>query len=205
MAVNRMYSSCDDTTNCIVCFEKYTTDEGEHTPRILPCSHTLCQKCIHHMLKRDTLECPECRVVHAAVSDVFSFPQNKYICTNIRKDRVTPTAPPMPPPVSQFDSCVEHGRDLSLYCKGTKCQKPVCALCLINDHRTHDVIDIRDVGPDEERAKDLMGQMGELKEHLESNKEKVLSIKAELEEKFNNFVTTIDLKKEEQIRILTER
>ena len=67
------------------------------------------------------------------------------------------------------------------------------------------MIDIRDVGPDEERAKDLMGQMEELKEHLESNKERVLSIKAELEEKFNNLVTTIDLKKEEQIRILTER
>ena len=134
-------------------FEKYTSDEGEHTPRILPCSHTLCQKCIHHMLRRDTLECPECRVVHAAENDVLSFPQNKYICANITKGRVIPTAP-LAPPVSEYDSCAEHERDLSLYCKGAKCQKPVCEICLINEHRTHDVIDIRQYGLEEEESQE---------------------------------------------------
>ena len=199
-----MLSSGDDTTNCIVCFEKYTSDEGEHTPRILPCSHTLCQKCIHHMLRRDTLECPECRVVHAAENDVLSFPQNKYICANITKGRVIPAAP-LAPQVSEFHWCAEHERDLSLYCKGVKCQKPVCAICLIKEHRTHDVIDIREYGLEEERAKNVTGQMEQLRRHLESNKDKVFSMKAELDDKFNNLVTTIEHKKKEQIRILTER
>ena len=203
MAVNRMLSTGDDTTDCIVCFEKYTSDEGEHTPRILPCSHTLCQKCIHHMLKRDTLECPY-RVVHAAENDVLSFPQNKYICANITKGRVIPTAP-LAPSVSEYDSCAEHERDLSLYCKGAKCQKPVCVICLINEPRTHDVIDIRQYGLEEERAKYVIGQMKELQGSLESNKEKVLSMTAELDDKFNNLVTIIEHKKKEQIRILTER
>ena len=65
------------------------------------------------------------------------------------------------------------------------------------------MIDNRDVGPDEKRAKDLMDQMEELKEYMKNNKEKVLLMNAELEEKFNSLVATIELKKEEQIRILT--
>ena len=67
------------------------------------------------------------------------------------------------------------------------------------------MIDIREYGLEEERAKNVIGQMGELRRHLESNKEKVLSMKAELDDKFNNLVTIIEHKKKEQIRILTER
>ncbi|XP_067305619.1 E3 ubiquitin-protein ligase NHLRC1-like [Pseudorasbora parva] len=48
---------------CKVCFEKFSIQKQDHTPRYLPCGHVLCLKCIcalsHPVSQR--LECPFCR------------------------------------------------------------------------------------------------------------------------------------------------
>ena len=73
----------DDITNCPVCFEDYG-ETGDHLPRILPCYHTVCEKCIGELLQDDALDCPECRVNHLAGNGVKIFPQNRYILTHMR-------------------------------------------------------------------------------------------------------------------------
>ena len=78
-----MVDSEDDITNCPVCFEEYT-EEGDHVPRILPCYHTVCEKCITELLLDFSLDCPECRVTHHATHGIKIFPQNRYILTHIR-------------------------------------------------------------------------------------------------------------------------
>jgi len=56
-----------DVTECSVCTEVFTD------PRVLPCVHTYCLKCIQgwgkHKLPGDKLECPLCR-------KEFTIPQN---------------------------------------------------------------------------------------------------------------------------------
>ena len=73
-----------DVTECPVCFESYE-ECGEHVPRLLPCTHTLCENCVRGLLKEKSLRCPECRTTHPAPNEVLKFPQNKYILILIRK------------------------------------------------------------------------------------------------------------------------
>ena len=73
--------------SCQVCFEDFEPD-GAHVPRLLPCTHTLCLTCIGQLIKRDMIECPECREKHEAKKDEKSFPQNKY--TLVQMKRRTP-------------------------------------------------------------------------------------------------------------------
>ena len=57
----------EDTTDCQVCFETYKE------PKLLPCGHLLCLKCLSFMLKRDGKKalCPFCR------QSVVSQPESK--------------------------------------------------------------------------------------------------------------------------------
>lgn len=42
----------------------------------------------------------------------------------------------------EFKQCLQHARDLSLHCKNTTCAKDICQLCLLESHKSHDVINI---------------------------------------------------------------
>ena len=76
--------------SCTVCLENYD-EEGDHVPRLLPCSHTVCESCIKALIANDyrgndtlSLKCPECRKHHGAPDKEKSFTQNKYILDHIR-------------------------------------------------------------------------------------------------------------------------
>ena len=68
---------------CQVCFEDFE-DDGAHVPRMLPCTHTLCHTYIGRLIQEGMTECPECRQKHEAKKEEKSFPQNKYILTQIK-------------------------------------------------------------------------------------------------------------------------
>ena len=70
--------------SCQVCFEEFEED-GAHVPRLLPCTHTLCHNCIGRLIQENRIECPECREKHEAKNEEKSFPQNKYILTQIKR------------------------------------------------------------------------------------------------------------------------
>ena len=74
----------EDLLVCRVCLEEYE-GSGPHIPRILPCSHTVCEWCVIQLLGGGgTLKCPECRARHAAPRREKTFPQNKYLLTLIK-------------------------------------------------------------------------------------------------------------------------
>ena len=68
----------EDIASCPVCFEPYE-ENGDHVPRIFPCSHSLCQDCISIYIKNEKITCPECRNSWDARDGVKSFPLNRYI------------------------------------------------------------------------------------------------------------------------------
>ena len=126
---------------CVVCLEEFE-EIGDHIPRLLPCTHTLCESCVKQLIRNQRLECPECRAKHDAKNEEKSFPQNKYLLIQIKGK---PTeAGELQSKRNEKELCEEHGKELVLFCKETGCQKPICHFCLKKNHRRHDVTDIED-------------------------------------------------------------
>ena len=86
------YEITDRLTNCSVCFELYE-GKGDRLPRILPCFHTFCEKCINELLDGDVFHCPDCKVPHPAENGTDSFKLNKYVLSNIERTGMATTNP----------------------------------------------------------------------------------------------------------------
>ena len=164
-----MADSLEYILECQICLEDFE-DAGEHVPRLLPCSHTFCEKCLKNIIKRirgrKVATCPECRKQQPAGNDVQTFPQNKYILVNVKRKQQDEPA---------TEKCEEHGKELSLYCKRAGCEKPICLKCLTKYHREHDVIDM------EEEAKEaFLIKVKSLVSSLEIKQKKIEALKEDL-------------------------
>ena len=127
-----------DLVSCQICMEEFVVD-GDHVPRLLPCTHTLCDTCVKQLIRNEKLDCPECRTTHEATGKEKSFPQNKYLLTQIRRLQNDTKKVQ-----HEYGKCAEHKKELILYCKEPWCQKAICTSCLKTSHRKHDVTEIED-------------------------------------------------------------
>ncbi|XP_050399515.2 E3 ubiquitin-protein ligase TRIM9 isoform X2 [Patella vulgata] len=71
------YDMMEDELTCPVCLELFAD------PLMLPCSHSICKKCLHDILGsrtktgKDGLECPSCRKMHAITKNKMGvLPKN---------------------------------------------------------------------------------------------------------------------------------
>ena len=78
------YDNLERLLSCAVCYEEFEED-GNHLPRLLPCTHTVCEACIKQLIRYNRLECPECRAKHDAKNEEKSFPPNKYLLMQIKR------------------------------------------------------------------------------------------------------------------------
>ena len=79
------FNSLEHMLLCHVCFEGFD-ESGDYVPRLLPCSHTLCHRCLGKLTCQRSATCPECRTTHTTPeSEERSFPQNSYILTILRE------------------------------------------------------------------------------------------------------------------------
>ena len=124
-----MADSLEHILACQICLEDFK-ETGEHVPRFLPCTHTLCQRCLKELIRNKNIKCPECRADHAVVNKERSFPQNKYLLINIKRRHLK--APEEP---KIIEVCEEHGKELILFCREVGCKKPICPICLTKQHR----------------------------------------------------------------------
>ena len=74
--------------------------------------------------------------------------------------------------------CDEHDSDIRLYCKEPGCSVAICALCLIQGHKGHDVVDIKEVRRDKKRDM-LIARIEKLTERLNTKKDQVQTAKNE--------------------------
>ena len=119
----------DEFTSCPVCFEDYE-ESGDHVPRLLPCSHTLCNKCVRELKRGKRVTCPQDRQTHKTLNETNNFPQNNYILQQLSKQK------------AGYKKCKRHGNEINLFCKNESCQQEICSICMIKNHGRHDVVEL---------------------------------------------------------------
>ena len=215
-----MSDDLDELADCMVCFESYE-EAGDLVPRILPCSHTLCETCMKHLLEENAEKrrkspkgreaaaicCPECRVQHLAPEGTRSFPQNKYILAHIRRRRLDQQQQQRR---HQVKKCPKHGKDMILFCRDKSCSKTICPQCLLSEHKFHDV-QIVDEQKDKAKCQSLVSKIDSLSQKVYSKRNEILAAKQEaerekaicvkvLKDKRDKIKTLIDLKLTELIQ-----
>ena len=166
-------------------FVQSLTQAGEHLPRLLPCSHTTCERCAEGLMRKTLLVCVECRRRHKAPRGAKSFPQNRYILDLLKllknrpqNDRVL------------FAQCPEHKRDCSLYCKDVGCNKSICQLCYIRNHKPHDAVDVA-----QEEKEHLELQIDLLTKEITQYRQKLLIVKNDIQENTAQSLKRLENKK----------
>ena len=194
--------SLENFLSCQVCFYEFRED-GEHIPRLLPCTHTLCESCIGQLIRNDKLECPECRKMHEA-EGIKSFPQNKYLLSQVKRKS------PEYVITRAVELCEEHQFELILFCLEGPCQRAICISCLNEKHRRHDVTGI-ECGQREVLAKNasmiernlrnklavLSAAKSDVKVKAEACKLDLKKRKEEIDKHFEKMAKEIDLKENE--------
>ncbi|XP_002735026.1 tripartite motif-containing protein 2-like [Saccoglossus kowalevskii] len=132
---------------CGICLERY------RTPKVLPCLHTFCQKCLQNYIPPHSLSlsCPICRQTSILPEEGVSGLQNNFFITNLMEVLEGPKTNG-----TQSDSkalpCPSHeGEVLKFYCES--CETAVCQHCTIAEHNEHSTVPLKDAV--EEHKKEL--------------------------------------------------
>ena len=180
--------SLEHLLSCQVCFHEFRED-GEHIPRLLPCTHTLCESCIGQLIRNDKLECPECRKVHEA-KGVKSFRQNKYILTQVKRKSQDNGGTAF-----GTEMCKEQQKELILFCTESACQKAICIVCLKQAHRKHDVTDVKDG-----RKEVALQSVVSIKRNLQTKIAMIVATRVSIKTKTENCISDIMKEKEAIIK-----
>ena len=119
----------DDITECPICTEVYTD------PRVLPCGHTICLKCIREWSRDkqpgDKLACPLCRKEFTLSSNgVDDLPKNFFVTNFLQmKELSSGDSKTGPCEACRGDEESEVGLQnvASVYC--IECQMKLCKIC----------------------------------------------------------------------------
>ena len=203
MAEGAETDNLDYILECPICNEDFSL-EGEHVPRILPCSQSLCEKCIGDILLQnpeghDFFRCPECQMEHPVPKGAKSFTQNKYILSFVRKRQEE----------QSVKLCEKHGREINIFCNNANCQKSICSLCMFEGHREHNFVDFLQLK--EKKSKLAVAEVETMKTNIQSLTKDLTSKKDELLEKrlglntnFKARETEIESLKKEKITEVTQ-
>ncbi len=178
----------DTLNDCTVCFNKF--DLKIHIPRILPCSHSLCEVCIDNLLENSVgkkLVCAECRTEHNILEDKGSktFPQNKYIVTHLQRKILEEiqNSSEKNEKVKTTQKCPTHGEEITMFCLSDGCLHALCRKCL-KEHKLHWVANI------DEAPIQL----------LEIGHDKLLTLKSQLDEDTRNQLDALAKVKREEFK-----
>ena len=186
-----MDKKVDELTSCSICFEDYE-ESGDHVPRLLPCSHTLCEKCVCELIDGNNITCPQDRKTCQADFETRKFPQNNYILKQIHDGKKR-----------GFKRCVNHGREINLFCRNEACQQELCSLCLTENHKKHDVVDLLSIK--EAKLAEIAKDIEKEQEKMKNYGDKINRIREEANEEFSKALIEVNTKKDEFSVLLDER
>uniref|UniRef100_A0A8C7U7Z5 RING-type E3 ubiquitin transferase n=1 Tax=Oncorhynchus mykiss TaxID=8022 RepID=A0A8C7U7Z5_ONCMY len=163
---------------CSICLDHY------HNPKVLPCLHTFCEKCLQNYIPPQslTLSCPVCRQTSILPEKGVAALQNNFFITNLME--VLQRDPECSPPEAcsvlesvsaaaacQPLSCPNHeGKVMEFYCES--CETAMCLECTEGEHREHVTVPLRDV---------LEQQKGALKTQLDAIRNRLPQLRAAIE------------------------
>ncbi|KAK6166346.1 hypothetical protein SNE40_023065 [Patella caerulea] len=172
----------DSLFECTICLE--TFDE----PKLLPCFHTFCKKCLTTHIKRNrrkgnVFPCPNCRThVKVPPKEADGFQTNFYVIAarsseELLKSRLLEISTVVNNSSKDGDDgclfeqlCPKHKKQnqmLQFYC--SKCDIPICLHCKLTSHEGHNTRDLEDI---------LHCTKDELKEKSETIQSFILKYKA---------------------------
>ena len=146
--------------SCLSCRTRFK-EKGQRAPRLLPCTHKLCERCIQLYLQRlGEVECTNCRIRHQVRPEGSNLPLVRTAGSgNVKK-------------IYDFDICWYHGKELDLFCQEDDCQRPICRSCLTRNHLQHKVVEI------EAQMKELLlKRIAEVEKHIKIKISILLSAK----------------------------
>ncbi|XP_056664229.1 tripartite motif-containing protein 59-like isoform X1 [Monodelphis domestica] len=115
---------------CSICYSIF------EDPRVLPCSHTFCRKCLENVLQASgNLTCPACkRIIEIPAPGIESLPINLVLRAIVKKYKLEDP--------SDVIMCPEHSsQPLNVFC--LRDYQQVCGHCLtIGQHQGHPIGDL---------------------------------------------------------------
>ncbi|XP_030632631.1 tripartite motif-containing protein 3 isoform X2 [Chanos chanos] len=197
---------------CSICLERY------HNPKVLPCLHTFCERCLQNYIPPQslTLSCPVCRQTSILPEKGVAALQNNFFITNLME--VLQREPECTQPEScsvlesvsaaasgQPLSCPNHeGKVMEFYCES--CETAMCLECTEGEHREHVTVPLRDVLEQHKAA--LKNQLDTIRNRLPQLTTaitQVEEISKQLIERKTEAVTQINSTFEELERALHQR
>ena len=111
---------------CAICMDIF-----DH-PKLLPCSHTFCLKCLVGLTSRtnrSSFPCPACRTsIFIPSGGVSAFQNNFYILPEDLER------------AKNLKLCMTHGKLVEIYC--TRCNEALCINCKLTKHESHPTQDM---------------------------------------------------------------
>jgi len=164
-----------DCYNCPICTTEYNHEQNE--PRIIPnCGHSVCLKCLIHILKdfSSTFKCPLCaRAFPIRMISAESFPKN-YLALNLIDKR------------NKSNLCSHHSSIKDLVC--FDCKETICNKCAFKgNHRNHQIDMLEDF------INDLNNQTSDLKKWVETLDDQIMKVDNFIEVQRKNLILMVDL------------
>uniref|UniRef100_A0A8C9ZS82 RING-type E3 ubiquitin transferase n=1 Tax=Sander lucioperca TaxID=283035 RepID=A0A8C9ZS82_SANLU len=197
---------------CSICLDHY------HNPKVLPCLHTFCEKCLQNYIPPQslTLSCPVCRQTSILPEKGVAALQNNFFITNLmevlqrdpecsRPEACNVLESASAATACQPLSCPNHeGKVMEFYCES--CETAMCLECTEGEHREHVTVPLRDVLEQHKSA--LKNQLDAVRNRLPQLTaaiELVNEISKQLTERKNEAVTEISNTFDELEKALHQR
>ncbi|KAK9521136.1 hypothetical protein VZT92_020967 [Zoarces viviparus] len=197
---------------CSICLDHY------HNPKVLPCLHTFCEKCLQNYIPPQslTLSCPVCRQTSILPEKGVAALQNNFFITNLmevlqrdpecsRPEACNVLESASAATACQPLSCPNHeGKVMEFYCES--CETAMCLECTEGEHREHVTVPLRDVLEQHKSAlKNQLDAVCNRLPQLTAAIELVSEISKQLTERKNEAVTEISNTFDELEKALHQR
>ncbi|XP_022044878.1 tripartite motif-containing protein 3-like isoform X2 [Acanthochromis polyacanthus] len=197
---------------CSICLDHY------HNPKVLPCLHTFCEKCLQNYIPPQslTLSCPVCRQTSILPEKGVAALQNNFFITNLMEVLQRDPECSRPEACNVLESanaattcqplsCPNHeGKVMEFYCES--CETAMCLECTEGEHREHVTVPLRDVLEQHKSA--LKNQLDAVRNRLPQLTaaiELVNEISKQLTDRKNEAVTEISSTFDELEKALHQR
>jgi tRNA U34 5-carboxymethylaminomethyl modifying GTPase MnmE/TrmE len=195
-SVKKGVRDLEEEITCAICHEHYTE------PRVLPCGHYYCKRCLHQLTLRKGVgkpfSCPECRKGTTLPERGLDNLPTAFFVNRMKEIH------------SKLElacgklSCERHEQPMDIYCYD--CKSLACPYCTIKQHRDHNHEFVKVAAP--EMKQKLLEQLNPLREScsdMRSAMDNVQTTISELEDQGKSVTKRIENSFAELLSIVEHR